>query len=76
MEKKAKKIEAFIHLQILCDCPHCDEQVDLMEIQELTCEGMLHRVAFQEPFWGNEDANLEVECTECRKEFKVGRIYN
>jgi hypothetical protein len=47
-----------------------------MNIEQLTCEGTIHRLAVSEPYWGCEDADLDVECPECNEKFKIGRIYN
>lgn len=58
-------------LSLNCDCPACDEYVDLMDMDDFWCDRNLQACESGTP----KSRNVEVICPECRHEFKVDLEY-
>ena len=56
------------------ECPHCEELIDLFDITWLTEEGLLYKRIFEGERFGCKDLDEEINCPDCKVEFKVGEI--
>jgi len=68
-----KKADADIYIQILVECPHCEESINLMNIEELKEDGYIYSQLLCGDF-GKENWEETVECPDCKKEFVVGNV--
>ena len=67
-----EKITATWNISLDCDCPHCEEYVDLLEYADFW-DG-LHHMQIGEH--GTElSKDMEVVCPKCSKGFKVDLEY-
>lgn len=65
---KNKPIDALWDIHLFCKCPHCKEDVDLLDYQD---------------FWDHRDSlnlgetrkGVEVVCPKCKEEFEVDCYY-
>lgn len=69
-----EKTDAFLHISVSLECPHCATDIDLMDISELTDEGHLQKTVFNDTFWGIKDLDAEIECHECKNTINVGEV--
>jgi len=58
-----KKTEAEIHLSVMCDCPHCNEYINLYSYLSGRC---IDIYKYAELKW-----EIDVVCPECKKGFEV-----
>ena len=70
-----KTAKANISLEINVECPHCEDYIDLLDIQYLCDDGYIYNKCLSSTrSWGCDDFNEEVECPSCNKQFKVGNV--
>jgi hypothetical protein len=64
--------EATLHIEVIAECPYCEEPLDLME--DYNDEGQVISQACPDGCWIDEHKNFEitrVECPACSKKFDV-----
>lgn len=75
MEKKPLKVvdEASWSIEIYCDCPYCNEYIDLLDSRAgNNDDGMLTSLLCEEI--SHEPLKLECRCPECGESFIVNNI--
>jgi hypothetical protein len=71
------KIEATISVTIDCECPFCEEYIDLCSIETINDDSFLMRQVFDtrnNKQIGHEDLDVEIDCPECGSSFNIGEI--
>jgi hypothetical protein len=66
-----KKTIATWYLSLNCDCPHCDEYIDILDDEQFLLD---NRIVPCEN-GTNNSRNIEVVCSVCFKEFLVDLEY-
>lgn len=57
------KTEAEIHLSVMCDCPHCNEYINLYSDLSGQCIDIFD--------YADSGHTIEVECPVCENSFEV-----
>ena len=71
--KRFKTEVAELHIAIYVECPNCDEDIDLMLIEQLTDDGELYKKALGEEF-GGHDLNIDYQCPECGENLRTNTV--
>lgn len=67
-----KKTNADIRIEINVECPHCEEYINLLELDEMVEEGYIYVRCFPDgEQWGCNGLNETIECPECKKDFII-----
>lgn len=69
-----KKAVGTLEVSTSIDCPHCEENVNLFDIESLTDEGYIYTKLLRNDGFGNDKLSIEVKCPECSKEFIVTEV--
>lgn len=71
------KIEATMSISIDCECPYCEEYIDLCTIETINDDSFLLRSVLDTSHgrsMGHEDLDVEIDCPECGSPFTIGEI--
>lgn len=71
-------VEGYLEIEVNVECPHCEEYLNLFDedkFEHLNEEGRLHKKVLLGDRFGDDDFNEEIKCPECKKEFKVNRVW-
>jgi hypothetical protein len=67
----SKNISATWNIELMCECPHCEEYVNLLDYCDFWVDRRLDVCE-----WGTERSkNVEAICPECNEEFVVDLEY-
>lgn len=67
---KSNKVGALLSIRLWADCPHCNEQMDLMDNyanEEGSITKCIMNALSDSSAWKN--VGMEVECEHCKKQF-------
>jgi len=70
-------VEAGLNIELNLLCPHCEDYINLMEIEGLNDEGQLLEVACpSKGHWSDSHLNfdIKIDCPDCKKEIHVNGI--
>lgn len=71
-------VQAELNIELNVNCPHCDADFDLFEIDDgrLNEEGWLIQQACPNGYWGekHEQFKTVVKCPECRESIEINGI--
>lgn len=68
-----KNATAFLDWSLEVDCPHCDETVDLVELESDSGDYDIANRIFTSK-WG-ELAGWDVKCPHCKHDFKLEKVH-
>ena len=68
------KVNASLKIECNVECPHCDEYIDIYDIDAIDDEGNLSRQILKGQGFGCKNLNLEIECPECKQKFTIGEV--
>lgn len=65
-----------MYIELMVECPHCNDSFDLFDIDGLNNNGYLTNSACPDGNWNeaHKDFKITVKCPECEKEIKVNGI--
>lgn len=68
------KVGALLAIRLWVDCPHCNDQMDLVDSKENEEGSVIHYVSMMHKrHVGDRDAwkniGMEIECEHCKKQF-------
>jgi len=70
------KATGAIHCQVIIECPHCEEVMDLFDLDTMNDEGHLWKIIERRLKDRDFGKNLDetIECKDCGKEFVFDEI--
>ena len=69
-----KEAHASLVISVDLECPHCEENIDLMDLGELTEEGEMQSAIFTNDGWGIDNWNREILCPTCYQDIKITEV--
>jgi C4-type Zn-finger protein len=67
-----KNATAEIHLSMNVECPHCEDDINLLELTELTDDGWIYNKTMPDDrTWGCEDFRYKLQCPSCKENFMI-----
>jgi len=69
-----KVAEGNLNISAIIECPYCKDVLDLFDKSEFTDDGYIYSKLLGNDEWGTDNFDEEIECSECGKAFKVGKI--
>lgn len=70
-----KKVSGTIDINCYVDCPHCEEYINLFDIESLLEDNYIYNELFNVGLlFGTDDWDETITCPECAKEFKIGEV--
>lgn len=72
MNTEIKEISADLIIEVNVVCPHCDQDIDLMD-QPINEEGFISKQALPDGAWHTEHEKFsaDIKCTNCLEKLKV-----
>ena len=70
-----KKVDVSLDISCMVECPKCEHDFDLFEMESLTDEGYIYSelLSRHEPF-GKDDWGEIVQCPECNEKMVISRV--
>ena len=72
--KGLKKVDATLTIRCNVECPHCEEQMDLMQTTALTDDGYIYTELLSNDGFGKANWGELIKCDACKEMFVVGDV--
>jgi len=69
-----EKVNGSLTIEAHVNCPHCDEWINLFEIESLKDDGLIWIELLGGEKLGTKDLEQEIDCPKCGTAFQVGEI--
>lgn len=67
-----KRATAFLEYEVSCDCPHCNESVDILDIESNAGDNSISARIFTNQW--DQLKGWPIECPHCKNDFELEKL--